>query len=65
MRFDGFVFACWRHTFFARARPGVYRVAGFERTRFPMPAYSHLGADQLDALVHLLMQQPAYPGEQR
>jgi mono/diheme cytochrome c family protein len=45
--------------------PGVYRVAGFERTRFPMPAYSHLGADQLDALVHLLMQQPAHRGGQR
>ncbi len=38
--------------------PGVYRVPGFERTRFLMPAYAHLDPSQLDALVQLLMEQP-------
>lgn len=36
-------------------RPGVYRVSGYEVTRFLMPAYVNLSEADVDALVHLLL----------
>lgn len=36
-------------------RPGAYRVPGYERTRFLMPAYTNLGETQVDALIRLLL----------
>jgi hypothetical protein len=35
--------------------PGAYRVPGYERTRFLMPAYTNLSEGQVDALIHLLL----------
>lgn len=37
--------------------PGVYLVDGYAATRHPMPAYTHLPAEEVEALVHLLLQQ--------
>jgi mono/diheme cytochrome c family protein len=37
--------------------PGVYLVDGYAATRHPMPAYTHLPAAEVDALVYLLLQQ--------
>jgi mono/diheme cytochrome c family protein len=36
-------------------RPGIYRVSGYEVTRFLMPAYTNLSEADVDALVHLLL----------
>jgi mono/diheme cytochrome c family protein len=37
--------------------PGIYRAPGFERTRFAMPAYTHLSEADLDAIVQLLLRE--------
>lgn len=42
--------------------PGIYRVPGYERTRFLMPAYTQLSDAQLDALVRLLLDAPSTEG---
>ena len=36
-------------------QPGAYRVPGYERTRFLMPAYTNLSETQVDALIRLLL----------
>ncbi len=35
--------------------PGAYRVPGYERTRFLMPAYTNLSETQVDELIRLLL----------
>jgi len=42
--------------------PAAYRVPGYERTRFLMPAYTQLDDAQLDALVSLLLDLPPADG---
>jgi mono/diheme cytochrome c family protein len=42
--------------------PGAYRVPGYERTRFLMPAYTNLTETQVDALVRFLLQSPVDGG---
>jgi mono/diheme cytochrome c family protein len=37
--------------------PGVYIVDGYAATRHPMPAYTYLPAEEIEALVYLLLQQ--------
>jgi mono/diheme cytochrome c family protein len=37
-------------------KPTAYIVPGYALTRFHMPAYTHLSPDDLDALVHMLLQ---------
>ncbi len=43
--------------------PGAWRVPGFERTRFLMPAYIQLTDSEVDALVRMLLWQPPAKGE--
>ena len=42
--------------------PGVWRVPGFERTRFLMPAYTQLTDSDVDALVRMLLWRPSAEG---
>ena len=37
--------------------PSIYIVPGYERTRFTMPAYTHLSEEDLNALVQMLLQE--------
>ncbi|MEN8374754.1 MAG: c-type cytochrome [Gemmatimonadota bacterium] len=37
--------------------PNIYIAPGFERTRFPMPAYTHLSEEELNALVQMLLKE--------
>ena len=37
--------------------PGAYKVPGYEHTRFTMPAYTGLSAEDLDALVFMLSRE--------
>ncbi len=37
--------------------PSIYIVPGYERTRFTMPAYTHLSEADLNALVQMLLQE--------
>ncbi|GAB4514297.1 MAG: hypothetical protein OHK0046_16190 [Anaerolineae bacterium] len=37
--------------------PRAYYTAGFEATQHHMPAFTHLPAEDIDALVYMLMQQ--------
>lgn len=39
--------------------PQAFFVEGYQITRFPMPVFSNLSEQQVDALVYLLMQPPA------
>lgn len=39
--------------------PQAFFVEGYQITRFPMPIFSNISEQQVDALVYLLMQPPA------
>jgi hypothetical protein len=43
--------------------PLAWRVPGYERTRFVMPAYTELTDSELDALVRMLLWEPSSEGE--
>ncbi|MDP2481361.1 MAG: cytochrome c [Candidatus Palauibacterales bacterium] len=45
--------------------PGAYRVPGFERSHFVMPAYTELTDADVDALVRMLLWQPSPQGGSR
>ncbi len=42
--------------------PGAWRIPGFERTHFSMPAYTQLPDSEVDALVRMLLWQPPTEG---
>lgn len=42
--------------------PVAWRVPGYERTRFLMPAYTQLTHSEVDALVRMLLWQPSAEG---
>lgn len=42
--------------------PGAWRVPGYERTHFLMPAYTELSDSEVDALVRMLLWNPSEEG---